>query len=589
MTAHRAVAAPLALALAAGLAACAPAQPATVVPGSEIVVGWTGELTGVNAQAITHATPGDLDVAELTRAGFGDLIDGELVPDEGFGSVTIVDDDPFTVRYDLAEPSWSDGIPLDAADLLLGWAAASGFFAPESFDPEAHRDAEGVYRPVPGVPWFDVVPSGLRRSAAPPAVDEFARAIEVTFEEPVVDWQHALAVSVPAHVAGRLAFGLDDDMEAKQAVVAAVRDGDADALERLADVWNEGFALDPSGELPPHLLLSSGPFRVQQVEQDEAGQSVVLVPNESYRGAPTPQFARVRLVPPGDDPVAAIGEQLDVVQVAPTSENRAPIRELERTDFAVDAQHDGTVWALMLNPGGIFTQHAVRTAFLHGVPRGDLVERGAGEWASVYPPSTSMVTAPGSRAYDIANEDSGFAQTLGEPAGQPEEERQAVGVAPGTRVCVLYDRRSAFASGAFAALRDAGAEAGWGIADCGSDDYAAALADRDWDAAIARVPIPQTPAEIAAQWGAEGAASVTRHADPERDELIARLARTADVYEARDVRAAIEATIVRAAVALPLAANPRITIADRDVTGVAGRSGPVAPLTHDSVQWAPAP
>lgn len=589
MRARRAALAPIALVLAGALAACAPALPDSVVPGSRIAVGWDGELSGTNAQAVPLATPGNADIAELTRGDFGDVIDGEVVPDESFGAVTIVDDDPFTVRYDLAEPAWSDGIPLDAADLLLGWAAGSGFFAPDDFDPEAHRDDDGAFRPVDGVPWFDSVPSGLRRSAEVPAVDEFARAIEVRFTEPVDDWQRALAAAVPAHVVGRMAFGLDDPMEAKQAVMDAIREQDTTALERVADAWNEGFAVDPEADIPDDLLLSSGPFRIDDVSSEDGAQEIRLVPNPAYTGAVTAQYARIDLVPPGDDPVAAVGDTLDAVQVAPTAANREPIRELERQDFAVDAQHDGTLWALLLKPSGLFTQREIRTAFLHGVPASGMIERGAGEWAPLYANSTSMVTAPGSRAYDIANEDSGFAESLGSPTGQPEEERAAVGVAPGARVCVLYDRGSAFAIGAFAALRDAGREAGWGIVDCGSDDYDAALAAREWDAVIARVPIPQTPADIAAQWGTGAAGSITRQADPERDELIERLSRTADVYEAREVRAQIEATIVRAAVALPIAANPRITIADRDVSGVVGRAGAVAPLTYGAVQWAPAP
>ena len=121
--------APLALLLAASLTACAPALPETVVPGTEITVGWTGAFTSANAAA--SPTSGNIAIAETIRGGFGDVIDGEFVADESFGVVTIVEDDPFTVRYDLAEPAWSDGIPLDAADLLLGWAAASGYFDSE--------------------------------------------------------------------------------------------------------------------------------------------------------------------------------------------------------------------------------------------------------------------------------------------------------------------------------------------------------------------------------------------------------------------------------------------------------------------------
>ncbi len=53
--------------------------------------------------------------------------------------------------------------------------------------------------------------------------------------------------------------------------------------------------------------------------------------------------------------------------------------------------------------------------------------------------------------------------------------------------------------------------------------------------------------------------------------------------------AQIEASIVRMAVAMPLAVNPRLTIVDKDVTGIAPRTGAVAPLTSSIVQWAVVP
>lgn len=558
--ARRAAAASVAV-LALGLVACAPAMPESVVAGTKITAGWTGELTSVNAAA--SPTPGNIDIAEAIRGGFGDVIDGDFVADEGFGTVTIVSDDPFTVRYDLAEPAWSDGIPLDAADLVLGWAGASGYF-----DEEGQAAA-------------DAAPEVSK-------VDEFARAIEVTYPQPILGWQSAVTVPVAAHVVGQRAFGTDDAMEAKQEIIRAIQQGDDSALADIEKVWNEGFDLPEKGEIPADLLLSSGPFRLDKVDSEGKAQTVSLVPNAAYRGLVSPQVARIDLVPPGDDPIAAVGDTLDVAQVAPLAANWESIHELERQDFTIDTSNDGTIWALMLNPVGAFSHQPARIAFIHAAPSAALVAGGAGEWASAYTGTTSMVSVPGSRAYDIVNEDSGFADTLGSP-DDPAVERETAGVAAGAPVCVLYDRGSEFAAGAFAALRDTAAEAGWSIVDCGSDDYAAALEQGAWDAVITRVPIPQTPAQIAEQWGTYGEASITGATDPERDVLITQLAQTADVYEARDVLAQIEASIVRSAVALPLAVNPRVTILDKDVTGIAPRNGADAPLTYGVAQWAAVP
>jgi peptide/nickel transport system substrate-binding protein len=557
------VGAPLALLLAVSLTACAPALPDTVVPGTGIALGWTGEFTSANAAA--SPTPGNVAVAQTIRSGFGDVVDGEFVADASFGEVTIVGEDPFIVRYDLAEPAWSDGIPLDAADLLLGWAAASG-----SFDPKAEADAGDA----------------VSVSEPPdPAVDEFARAIDVTFAQPVIGWQRAVTVPVPAHVVGRRAFGIDDAMEAKQAVIRAIQTDDRAALEKISAVWNEGFEVAGGDEIDTDLLLSSGPFLVDEVRDEADGQTVALVPNPAFRGAPTPRVARIDLVPRGDAPIADLGTRLDVVTLAPTTADRGPIRELERQDVTVSTSHDGTTWALLLNPVGVFTAHPARVAFIRAASPAAMVERGAGLWSQAYTGSTSMLSSPGSRAYDIVTEDSGFPVALGTPAEDAAREREAAGVSEGAGVCVLYDRAEGFAAGAFAALRDAAAEAGWNVIDCGSDDFEAALTQRGWDAVITRTTIPQTPEQIAEQWGTGGPASLTGHADPQRDELIARYATITDVYEARDVLAQIEATIVQAAVALPLAVNPLVTIVDRGVTGVTTPNGDAARLTGDAAQW----
>ncbi|WP_314506237.1 hypothetical protein [uncultured Microbacterium sp.] len=563
----RGLAASLVLLLTASLAACAPALPETVVPGTTVVVGWPGEFTSANAAAAP--TAGNAAIAETTRGEFGDVVDGDFVADESFGLVTIVKDDPFTVRYDVAEPAWSDGIPLDAADLLLGWAAASGYLVTE--DATAGRDSEAD-------------------AAAPvPRIDEFARAIEVRFGQPIMGWQRAVEAAVPAHVVGRRAFGADDAMEAKQLVIRAIQDGDRAALEAIAAVWNDGFDVSAGDDIDAELLLSSGPFLVESVAGEEKGGAVTLVPNPAYRGPQTPKVSRVELVPPGEQPVADLADRLDVAVLPLTTADRGPIRELERQDYAVNTSHDGSAWNLQLNASGIFGAQPARAAFIRAASAADMVARGSGLWGQAYTGTASMLSAPGTRAYEIVIEDSGFTVALGTPADDPDAERERAGVSRGSAVCVLYDRASEFAVGAFWSLRDAAAEAGWNVVDCGSDDVESALAQRGWDAVIARTPVPQTAEQIAAQWGSAGAASLTGLPDPERDDLIAQYAQSVDVYEAREVLAQIESTIVRAAVALPLALSPLVTVSGRGVSGVTTPDGAGAGVIADAVQWEAVP
>ncbi len=117
---------------------------------------------------------------------------------------------------------------------------------------------------------------------------------------------------------------------------------------------------------------------------------------------------------------------------------------------------------------------------------------------------------------------------------------------PAPRVCVLYDRASEFATGAFAALRDSAAEAGWTVDRLRGRRLprrarAARLGRRDRADARSRRAPDRSPRS-----GAAGERPlITGGADPERDALIAQYAQTTDVYEAREILAQIEATIVQ--------------------------------------------
>ena len=352
----------VALAVVTSLTACTSKVPETVVAGTVITVGWSGSLTSTNAAS--SPTAGNRDIAEMIRSDFGDVVDGEFVADESFGAVTIVSQKPFTVRYDLTEPAWSDGVPLDAADLLLGWAGATGFL-------DRKQGAEAAVVPV---------------------LDEFARAIQVTDPQPKAQWQTAVRVPVAAHVVGRHAFGTDDPMVAKQAVITAIQHDDFAALARLATVWRESFAVSPDSGADD-LGLSSGPYKVERLQHNDQGQTVSLVPNPAYRGALTPKVAHIELVPPGPQPLAELGDRLNVAQVAPRTSNRATIRDLERRDFNVETTHDGTVWAVLLRPSGVFDARRARAAFIRSTSAADLIEGGGGQWAGAYRATTAM-TAP---------------------------------------------------------------------------------------------------------------------------------------------------------------------------------------------------
>lgn len=554
--------------LAFATTACGASLPRSVVKGSEVSVGWNGKLTSTNTASTAGATPSNLDIASLTRGRFGTLVEDTVEANPGFGTAKIVHEDPFTVRYDLAKPRWSDGTPVDTADLMLAWAAGSDYFRSQG--------AKKAGKPVA----FGAVLSELRKSSAVPKVDQGSRSIDVRFSQPVEDWKTALDVAVPAHVVGERALGIKDPMEAKQAVEDAVVKSDGAALAKIAKVWKDGFGVAPTGRPKADALLSDGPYQVETVRSDSEGQHIRLTINRAYSGSAKPTYQHLDLTP--YKPLFAldkIGKQLDVVQVDPTAQNWSEAEYLQRRDFGVTTSGDGTVWAIVLRAKGSFQSAKARTAFIKALPRGDLSMTGAGKWNQAYESTDSVLFPPGGKSYQIDEEDSGFTTKFKSSGGSDR--------GPTGSVCLAYDTSSAFASGVFDAVQQAAGEAGWSTKDCGAPGIAKAVDGDRWNAVLTRLPVPQPAASLAATWGTGGGANISGLSNPARDRLIKQLGRTANPYDARDIRVKIEKTLVQDSVVAPLAINPVVTVSAKGVDGVQPASGSVAPLLSTAVDWAP--
>src|SRR5215207_1157337 len=174
-----------ALLVGTALSACTPTT--TVVEGSKVTVAVATPFTSANAAtSFGRSTPTNADVAYLTGTGFGYYDDSyALVEDRSFGTAEVLDESPFTVRYTIADGvTWSDGAPVDAADLLLSWAANSGSLNTPGFDDTEYVDAAtGQYGDdfPDDVIFFDgTIGNGLELATATPEIVQ-DRALEVTY------------------------------------------------------------------------------------------------------------------------------------------------------------------------------------------------------------------------------------------------------------------------------------------------------------------------------------------------------------------------------------------------------------------------
>lgn len=567
------------------LAACGPQVEPRVEPGSSVDVAWSGELTSANAASVAGRTPGNLDVAAMTRAAFATVgADGEVREDPSFGTASIVADSPLTVRYDLADGiRWSDGVPIDAADLMLAWAAASNALSTPDLELDELRGADGALELPEATVWFDTAsPGGLARATEVPVRDDWARSIDVRFAQPVPDWRTALDVAVPAHVLGERVFGVSDPMEAKQRVLDAIDRADPLALSTLAAAWSTELRVDAAA-LDDAARISSGPYRLESVQ----GGRVELVANDAYVGAQLPQVERIALASTADDAAALTGltaGELDVATIRPTDADRSAIRDLDRDDATLSTAGDGTRWELALRADRAPLQPVeARRSFLHAIDRRGIAEAALGEAAADATSVDAVIFRPGTRVYEYALEDAGFPQAFG---GADEElaaaERDALGIAAGTELCVRYDRADAFAAAAIPAMAAQAALAGWGVRDCGVDDLDEGLAQDDWHAVLRLVPAPADAAQVAERWRAGGLTAVS---NPARETLLDEALATAEQDALEQTLLEIEASLVADAVVLPILEPEQLTISAAGVQGVSPRPGH-ASLTWNAWEWA---
>ena len=80
-----------------------------------------------------------------------------------------------------------------------------------------------------------------RRRTGPMLVALLLGGMLCSFNEPFVDWDLVFTAPLPAHIVAKKALGIEDNAEAKQAVLDAIEGNDAEALAPMASFWNSGF------------------------------------------------------------------------------------------------------------------------------------------------------------------------------------------------------------------------------------------------------------------------------------------------------------------------------------------------------------
>jgi peptide/nickel transport system substrate-binding protein len=598
---------------ATALAGCT--QQDRVVEGSRVTVAVTGSLTSLNPNSsYGRASSLNADVAYLTGSAFAyPDADYALVRDTSLGEATVTERDPLTVRYTIADgASWSDGVPVTPADLLLAWAANSGALDTPDVDVTPYVDPEtGRLGELPDdVVHFDGARGrGLELATQTPQLGDDGRSLFVHYDAFTPGWETALAPGLPAHVVASRALGLplheadgDGDADdpsadpdataarkAQDALVAAIDDADTASLSAIADVWNGGY--DLTGAQPePELLVANGPYRITEV----ADGSVTLTANPRYRGDRAPAIETIVLttVSDPDELVRRLrAGAVDVASPVPAPELAGELSDIP--GLTVTAGTEAIFEHLDLqfadSKSGVFGDVRVREAFLHVVPRQQIVDELVTPVQADAGALDSFVLRPGADGYDDAIAENGSADYTSTDVDAAEALLAEAGAAS-PEVCILYDPADARRAAEFALIQTSAARAGFRVTDCSRADWVSMLGVAGaYDAALFAWDTTRLgPSAVAAVFRSDSAvANLNRFADPDADALVDQITGTDDAGEQTAALQKLDAILWADAYGVPLFAHPTLTAVSDRIAGVT-RSPLARGVLWDAWNWTPA-
>lgn len=580
-------------AAALALTACNPGtegEDDVVDTGSnQITIGWNQSFYEYNTASSTGNAVANSIVTYLMNGGFFYFNENlEVVQDESFGTYEQVSEDPLTTQYTINDDvNWSDGTPVDAADMLLSWASASGHLNTLA-DEDAEFDEEGNVVNQDDNVFFTGTSAVISYIEPTPEISEDGKGITYVYDRQFADWEQANpGVGVPAHVVGMNALDIDDPMEAKQAVIDAITNNDREALTAISEFWNTGFQFGDSLPEDPNLYLSNGAFLLTDFVRD---QYVILEKNPDYTGDLEPQVERVTIRYNGD-PQASLqalqNGEVDVIEPQATTDILAAAEALgdeftiitgegatyEHVDLA---QNNGGPFDPAAYDGDAETAQAVRQAYLLLFPRQEIVDTVVTPLNPEAVVRQSFTQVPGSPLYDGVVAASGIEAAY--PADVPQESvdqatqlLEDAGVETPIDVRIMTDAVNTRRQNQLQLLTDHYGESGlFNIVDNSSADWGTLLSDTsNYDAAIFGWQSTNTTQTNSDANFREGAINnFYGYASDEMNGLLDEIAVTTDSAQHEVLQGEVEALLVENGFGLPIYQHPAIDVHRNTVSGI---------------------
>ena len=458
-------------------------------------IGWNESFRSMNTLTANGNATSNAILTYLMNDNFGYYNDDLEVTDGNLGKLEQVSEDPLKVKYSFNDDAkWSDGTPVDAADLALTWAGMSSNFNTV----ESNSDDEGnVKKNDEDTVYFDSSTIGASLIKDFPEISDDGKELTFEYTKPYSDWADefgigADGVGVPAHIVAKKALGIDDAEKGKQAILDAIKDKDTKKLSKISNVWNTGFDFTSMPE-DEDLLVHSGPYKMTKFEE---GQYVTLELDDNYSGPTKPKINTITVRYNGD-PMAMVqaveNGEVDFTQPQATSDVLSAAEDLDgvKVDTGDDATYEHVDFTF--DNKGPFDPEAhggdeeaakkIRQAFLKTVPRQDIVDKIIKPLNPEAKTRDSFNQVPGSPMYDAIVKGNGMEALKEVDVDGAKKLLKEAGVDSPT-VRVMYDNTNSRRQQEFQLIKESAEKAGFEIKDVGDVNWGTRLGDGTYDVAL---------------------------------------------------------------------------------------------------------
>jgi len=575
LVAASAVIASLSLALSACGSSGNEDEPDTTKKTTSLTVGWNQPYYSYNNATSNGNATANANIAYLMNGNFI-YYDAEanLQRDETFGTFEKVSDDPLTVKYTVgADTKWSDGVSVDAADLLLEWAALGGNVNTIAADKVKRDDATGLPKNTKGQVYFDSSSPGLSLVTETPVVSDDGKSLTLKYDKPFADWELDMDVDVPAHVTAMKALGITDAQEAKDTLVSAIENKDKAQLEKISSFWNTGYDFT---SLPddPALYLSNGAYLMKDFVEN---QYVTLTKNPDYHGLFEPKIDELT-VRWSEDPMAQVQalENGEISMFSPqvTEDVVNAAKGVPNVDIHAGVEGTYEHFDLVQNNKGPFDPDTyggdadkaklVREAFLHGVPRQEILDKLIKPIQPEAQIRNSFLITAGAPGYDeivAANGSDAYAEV------DPELSKQLLqqaGVKTPIDVRVMYAKDNVRREAEFEIYKPALAKAGFNLINARNADWGSKLGDGTYDAVY--FGWQSTSTGVSSDQGIYVTGEINNlvgYSSKAIDDLFDELVVTTDPAKQLDLQTQIEQQLFKDAIGITIFQFPSATIWDK--------------------------